>query len=534
MRPPAKMPHASMFRFFTACIMSWIGVTFGPLAIAQTGAGAQYKESLDPNDPAVPQRARDILRVFTELGFDSITPHQGSKFIWRWTRKPEAPDQWGFSRGEFYAEASNHRYRAQYQNPTAPVVLRVVVTIAGSVVQPNYDYAKPLGASYWGFVDDQFRRSLELGGKAAAAVGLEITQHPSLGLQCGAVSLKVVGPTLGFWRSQNDEGRLQLIRNRLETLAEFAAKVHDRLRERELCACRGELPPVSEAEFEIEFDPDQNEPLQAALDPPAVVVVAGGAVESCMIFVGCGRPDAAGPVKIGIGAAEGPGFDSQGKDIAVVLADSAGGIERSGEEIGAGNIRKFALNVSARSMAPLSVAKVPIEVSQTGGETIRLTLWVAVNPSPAEAVHGQGERRPYTPVARKAEGEGLPAEAKRPELITKPAPPTGTPANLPAVLTPDGFLDLTLVSCRLGRQEARFVITNLGPENPQKPNLLKVGAVLQFIFDLADGRSREASTLSLEDIARVLNTPSDESLIILRFVLPDGDTRDITHPGRLF
>gem|GEM_PF-3443554 len=294
-------------------------------------------------------------------------------------------------------------------------------------------------------------------------------------------------------------------------------------------------PPAAEPDMELLFDPDENPPLQAALDPPALVVVAGGPVQSTTIFVGGGRPDAPGPVKIDIGQAEGPGLDTQGKDITVVLADSAGEIVQGGGATGASSIREFTLNVSARSIAPLSVAKVPIVVSQPGEDPVRLTLWVAVNPAPLESFPDENESRPYALVARKTEGEEARPETKRPEIAAKkPEPPTVSGANVPAILGSDGSLDLTLVGCRLRRQEAGFVVTKLGPENPQKPHLLKVGAVLQFIFDLADGRAREAATLSMEDIARVLNTPGDENLIILRFVLPDGDTRDIQHPGRLF
>ena len=102
-----------------------------------------------------------------------------------------------------------------------------------------------------------------------------------------------------------------------------------------------------------------------------------------------------------------------------------------------------------------------------------------------------------------------------------------------AALAPDGTLRLSLVGCQMRLQGNQIVVGSAEAPAPGAPNLLKSGAVLQSVFDLADGRDQAAKGLSLEELARILNTESPGASIVLRFVLPGGEPVDIPHPGRL-
>ena len=97
----------------------------------------------------------------------------------------------------------------------------------------------------------------------------------------------------------------------------------------------------------------------------------------------------------------------------------------------------------------------------------------------------------------------------------------------------DGTLQLAAAGCRLRRQDNAFVVVAAEAPFPGAPSFLKPGAILRSIFDLADGREVMAAGLSIEELARILNAESAGPPVVLRFLLPDGDTTDIQHPGRL-
>jgi pimeloyl-ACP methyl ester carboxylesterase len=103
----------------------------------------------------------------------------------------------------------------------------------------------------------------------------------------------------------------------------------------------------------------------------------------------------------------------------------------------------------------------------------------------------------------------------------------------PAVVAPDGTLRLELVGSEMRKQGDQIVVTRAESPSPGAPNFLKTGAVLVAVFSLEDGREVPATELSVDALARILNTDTAPTMVVLRFRLPDGESVDVPHPGRL-
>ena len=150
---------------------------------------------------------------------------------------------------------------------------------------------------------------------------------------------------------------------------------------------------------------------------------------------------------------------------------------------------------------------------------------------------------PQVPRRREAEAAAEKPPAAKPPIAepptvkkdpARPAREDGKPeAERLARVLPDGSLDLPFIGSKMRRQDGRIVISELGPQDPQKPTYLEVGAVLLSIFDLANGQEREAASLSMDELARILDPPNRDMAVILKFVLRNGETIELPHPGRL-
>jgi hypothetical protein len=115
------------------------------------------------------------------------------------------------------------------------------------------------------------------------------------------------------------------------------------------------------------------------------------------------------------------------------------------------------------------------------------------------------------------------------------APRSPNVGDGPAVLNSDGTLSLKLMGCRLRLQGNRISIAEFGPadQGASRPEYIIAGAVLKSVFDMTDGRERDAETLTLEELGRILNSSESNAIVVLKFGLPGGDGFDLPHPGRL-